>query len=219
MTNLCELASEKVTVISGHFGTGKTNIAVNLALALSRPGDPVRLADLDIVNPYFRSADNRELLERNGIGALIPAFANTNVDIPALPPDYNLIFSGAGRSIADVGGDPEGAAVLGLSRDDYIAAGYRMYFVWNKYRPQVASVEGALAMLRDIERVSGMSFCGIINNSNLGSATTAETVLSSIPEADALSSASSLPLVMTTALKKLSVPGTVGIEDITKKLF
>lgn len=219
MKNLTELSKNKITIISGHFGTGKTNIAVNLALALAEAGKTVRIADLDIVNPYFRSADNAQMLAEKGVRALVPQFANTNVDIPGLPPDYNLLFCGQGFSVADVGGDSDGAAVLGLSHDMYVEAGYDMYFVYNKYRPLISQPESAAAMLRDIERVSGLRFCGIINNSNLGAETTKETVLASAENAKKLSELTGLPLVMTTALETLNVPDTVGIRDITKKLF
>ena len=145
MKTLSELAKSRITIISGPYGAGKTNIAVNLALSLAAQGRECRLADLDIVNPYFRSADNRVLLEGSGVETLVPEFANTNVDIPALPANYNRLFTGTGHSVADVGGDPDGAAVLGLSHDEYIAAGYTMYFVYNRYRPLTALPEDALA--------------------------------------------------------------------------
>ncbi len=219
MKNLTELSNNKITIISGHFGTGKTNVAVNLAMALAEAGKTVRIADLDIVNPYFRSADNAKMLSEKGVRALVPQFANTNVDIPGLPPDYNLMFCGEGFSVADVGGDSDGAAVLGLCHDRYVETGYDMYFVYNKYRPLIAEPESAAIMLRDIERVSGLSFCGIINNSNLGVDTTEETVLGSLENANRLSQIVGLPLVMTTALESLKIPDTVGIKDITKKLF
>ncbi|MBO5869556.1 MAG: P-loop NTPase [Clostridia bacterium] len=219
MNSLYELAKEKVTVISGPYGSGKTNIAVNLAMSIAKNGKKSRIADLDIVNPYFRSADNEKMLNDLGVQTMIPIFANTNVDIPALPPNYHLLFTGEGFSVADVGGDGDGAAVLGLSHDDYVEAGYKMYFVYNRYRYITAEPEGALEVLEEIKRASGLEFHGIINNSNLGAETTEETIINAIPYAEKLSEIANLPLLLTTCPDWLDVENTVKITDITKKLF
>ncbi len=219
MNSLFQLATERVTVISGPYGSGKTNIAVNLAMDVARHGVECRVADLDIVNPYFRSADNAKMLEEMGVQTLIPEFANTNVDIPALPQNYQLLFNGSGKSVADVGGDADGAAVLGLSHDDYIQSGYKMYFVYNRYRYVTVEPMGALEVLEGIKRASGLEFHGIINNSNLGEETTAETILNAIPHAEEFADLAGLPLLMTTAPDWVDLPNTVKIIDITKKLF
>lgn len=219
MKALYELADQKVTVISGPYGSGKTNIAVNLAMDLAKNGLICRIADLDIVNPYFRSADNAKMLEELGVHTMIPEFANTNVDIPALPPDYQLLFTGEGKSVADVGGDADGAAVLGLSHDDYLEAGYKMYFVYNRYRYVTVRHEDALEVLQAIERASGMKFHGIINNSNLGEETDEETVLNALPYAEEFARLADLPLLMTTTPHWLDMENTVKIKDVTKKLF
>lgn len=219
MISLKELATEKVTVISGPYGAGKTNIAVNLAMDIAKSGQKCRIADLDIVNPYFRSADNAKMLENMGVQTMIPTFANTNVDIPALPPNYQLLFTGDGKSVADVGGDGDGAAVLGLSHDDYIEAGYRMYFVYNRYRYITSEPEGALEVLNEIKRASGLEFHGIINNSNLGAETTGETVINALPYAKRLAEIANLPLLLTTSPDWLEIENTIKITDITKKLF
>ncbi len=219
MNSLRELATEKITIISGPYGSGKTNIAVNLAMDIAKNGEISRIADLDIVNPYFRSADNAKMLETLGVQALVPEFANTNVDIPGLPDNYRLLFSGEGKSVADVGGDADGAAVLGISHDDYIEAGYKMYFVYNRYRYVTAEPEGAIEVMRAIERSCGLEFSGIINNSNLGIETDEETVINAIPYAEKVSALAGIPLLMTTAPDWVNVENTVKIKDITKKLF
>jgi hypothetical protein len=219
MIRLKDLATEKVTIISGPYGAGKTNVAVNLAMDIAKSGQECRIADLDIVNPYFRSADNAKMLEELGVHTMIPEFANTNVDIPALPPDYQLLFTGEGKSVADVGGDADGAAVLGLSHDDYLEAGYKMYFVYNRYRYVTVRHEDALEVLQAIERASGMKFHGIINNSNLGEETDEETVLNALPYAEEFARLADLPLLMTTIPHWLDMENTVKIKDVTKKLF
>ncbi len=219
MNAFTELAKEKVTIISGPYGSGKTNVAVNLAMHIAKNGEICRIADLDIVNPYFRSADNAKMLNELGVQTMIPVFANTNVDIPALPPNYQLLFTGEGKSVADVGGDGDGAAVLGLSHDDYVEAGYKMYFVYNRYRYITAEPEGALEVLEEIKRASGLEFHGIINNSNLGAETTEAHILNAVPYAEKLAEISKLPLMFTTAPDWLEIENTVKITDITKKLF
>ena len=219
MNAFTELAREKVTIISGPYGSGKTNVAVNLAMEIAKSGETCRIADLDIVNPYFRSADNAKMLNELGVQTMIPVFANTNVDIPALPPNYHMLFTGEGKSVADVGGDGDGAAVLGLSHDDYVEAGYKMYFVYNRYRYITAEPEGAMEVLEEIKRASGLEFHGIINNSNLGVETTKEHILSAVPYAEKLAEISGLPLMFTTAPDWLEIENTVKITDITKKLF
>ena len=219
MNSLKDLAKEKVTIISGPYGSGKTNVAVNLAMSIAKSGQVCRIADLDIVNPYFRSADNEKMLNDLGVETMIPIFANTNVDIPALPANYQLLFTGEGKSVADVGGDGDGAAVLGLSHDDYIEAGYKMYFVYNRYRYITAEPEGALGVLEEIKRASGLEFHGIINNSNLGKETTEETVINAVPYAKRLAEIANLPLLLTTSPDWLDIPDTIKITDITKKLF
>ncbi|MBE6683687.1 MAG: cobalamin biosynthesis protein CobQ [Ruminococcaceae bacterium] len=219
MKHLYELATEKVTVISGPYGSGKTNIAVNLALDIRKQGEICRIADLDTVNPYFRSADNEKMLSEQGVQTLVPMFANTNVDIPALPPNYRLLFTGEGKSVADVGGDGDGAAVLGFSHDDYIEAGYKMYFVYNRYRYITSEPEGALEVLEEIKRASGLEFHGIINNSNLGLETTEKTVKDAINHAERLAELTNLPLLLTTAPDWVDLENTIKITDITKKLF
>ena len=99
------LPEKKITIVCGHYGSGKTNLAVNLALSLAKAGEKTVLVDLDIVNPYFRAADNRRELEENGVRCVLPQFANTNVDLPSLPPQIHSVFVGNEKVIFDVGGD------------------------------------------------------------------------------------------------------------------
>ncbi|MCR4904701.1 MAG: cobalamin biosynthesis protein CobQ [Clostridiales bacterium] len=171
-----------LSVVAGHYGAGKTNFAVNLAIYAKTvfPGLPVHAADLDIVNPYFRTADAAPLLEENGIDPLIPAFANTNVDIPSLPPRMRgLIESKDDVTIVDVGGD-DGAVALGMYREAILETGYSLFYVVNRFRPLIADPEDAVGCMIEIERASGLRCTALVNNSNLGAETTAKEIVESV---------------------------------------
>ena len=197
--------NKRVLLLCGHYGSGKTNIAVNLAQALKREYPTVTLADLDIVNPYFRSKDSAQDLEAAGIRLICSRYANSNVDIPALPPDlYALTDDRRMRAVIDVGGDDRGALVLGriapaiLSEKDY-----EMLMVINCYRPLTRDAASTIEVMREIEYAGGIRFTALINNSNLGVETTAEDVLASMNYANDVARMSGLPLVMTSVDQKL----------------
>ena len=191
---------KRITILCGHYGTGKTNVAVNLALAMSKTSDKVTVADLDIVNPYFRTLDSAAAFEEAGIRLICSRFANTNVDLPSLPPDlYAITDDKSHRVVIDVGGDDRGAMVLGRLAPAILAEGsYEMYLVVNRYRPMTPDVPSTIEVLREIEAASKLRFTGIVNNSNLGAETTAADVLASVAYAEELSAAANLPLVATT---------------------
>ena len=197
---------KRLTLFAGHYGSGKTNIAVNYALLLAREGKNVCIADLDIVNPYFRTKDSKKVLEAAGITLISPQFANTNVDLPALPAEaYRLVTDKSIYGIMDIGGDDRGAYALGR----YVPAmveenNYRMVYVANCYRPLTRTPEDALEVMREIEAACGLKFTDIINNSNLAAETTVETVLNSIPFVEELSRISGLPLFATSAEEKVA---------------
>ena len=192
---------KRLTLFAGHYGSGKTNIAVNYALHLAAEGKQVCIADLDIVNPYFRTKDSAAVLEKAGVKLISPQFANTNVDLPALPAEaYRLVQDKSIYGIMDIGGDDRGAYALGryvptLKEEN----NYRMVFVANAYRPLTRTPEEALEVMREIEEACGLQFTDIINNSNLASETTPETVLSTMENMEKLSILSGLPIFATTA--------------------
>lgn len=201
---LCAMADKRITIFAGHYGSGKTNIAVNYALALRQKGLAVRIADLDIVNPYFRTKDSAEVLAEAGIDLISPAFANSNVDLPALPQElYALVQQRHFHAVLDVGGDDRGAYALGrytpyiLEENDY-----SMVFVANFYRPLTRTAEEALEVMREIEAACGIAFTCIVNNSNLGNLTTADDINATAAEAERLCRLSGLPLWMTTVHEK-----------------
>ena len=192
---------KRLTLFAGHYGSGKTNIAVNYALHLAAEGKKVCIADLDIVNPYFRTKDSARVLEQAGVELISPQFANTNVDLPALPPEsYRLVQDKSIYGIMDIGGDDRGAYALGRFVPSILAEGnYRMIFVANSYRPLTRTPEEALEVMREIEVACGLRFTDIVNNANLGTETTPDTVLDAVPYMEELSRLSGLPIFAHTA--------------------
>ena len=199
------MMNKRVLLLCGHYGSGKTNIAVNLAQEIKKEYPTVALADLDIVNPYFRSKDSAAELDEAGIRLICSNYANSNVDIPALPPDlYALTDDKQMRAVIDVGGDDRGALVLGrlapaiLAEDDY-----EMLMVINCYRPLTRDAASTVEVMREIEYAGGIRFTALINNSNLGVETTKEDVLASLRYAEQVAAMSGLPVVMTTVDERL----------------
>jgi hypothetical protein len=165
----------------------------------------VSIADLDIVNPYFRTKDSRDILEENSVKLISSQYANTNVDTPALPAETYSIFHDKDQyGIIDVGGDDRGALALGR----YTPAikeqnDYEFLLVINKYRPLTPDCASTVEVMKEIETACGMKFTGIVNNSNLGDETDEETVLNSVDYANGISEATGLPVRMTTVREEL----------------
>ena len=208
---------KRITLLAGHYGSGKTNIAVNLALELRKQEKNTAVADLDIVNPYFRTLDSRRAFEEAGIRLIVSQYANTNLDAPALPQEmYAVVDDKTLHSVIDVGGDDRGALALGrISPAIREENDFDMFLVVNFYRPLTRDIPSILEVKREIETACGLPFTGIINNSNLGAETDADVVLSSVPFIRELTEASGLPLLFTSVEERL-VPELTGKID---KLF
>ncbi len=191
--------TKRITLFVGHYGSGKTNLAVNYAIHLHRQGKRVVLADMDIVNPYFRSKDSEQELAAIGIKTLSSPYANTNLDAPAMPASFYGIFEHRDAyAVLDVGGDDRGAVALGRYVDMIKEENdYQMIFVANAFRALTPTPEDALEVLREIETACKLPVSAIANNSHLGEFTDAETVLGSQSYVDRLCELSGLPLVMT----------------------
>ena len=192
--------ARRITLFAGHYGSGKTNIALNYARWLRRtaPGH-VAVADLDIVNPYFRTKDSAAELAADGIELVVSGFANSNVDFPALPKEtYALVADRDTRVVVDVGGDDRGALALGRYVDDIRSSGdYEMLAVVNASRPLTRTPADAVESLREIEAACALPFTGIVNNTNLGQETTASDVVASLPYADAIAADMDIPVRFT----------------------
>lgn len=202
---------KRVTLFAGHYGSGKTNIAVNYALLLAREGKRTAIADLDIVNPYFRTKDSAAELDAAGVELISPQFANSNVDLPALPAEaYRLVEDRDLFAVMDIGGDDRGAYALGRYAPYILEENnFRMVFVANPYRPLTRTPEEALEVMREIEAAGGLPFTDIVNNANLAHETEPETVLAAVPYMEKLSALSGLPVWMTAAEETVAA-GLVG---------
>ncbi|MGN1012184.1 MAG: hypothetical protein ACI4QO_08880 [Clostridia bacterium] len=199
------MRTKRVTLLAGHYGSGKTNIAVNLAMKQKSEGFDVTVADLDIVNPYYRTKDSEEELKAAGIPLISSPFANSNVDLPALPQElYRIVDETDTHMVVDIGGDDRGAYALGrFAQKLKDENDYEMILVINKYRPLTADEKDAVAIMKEIEEAGHLPFTAIVNNSNLGKETTAEDVLASVPYAEKMAKDTGLPLLLTTVREDL----------------
>ncbi len=196
---------KRLTLLCGHYGSGKTNVAVNLAIELKKQYNNLVVADLDIVNPYFRTKDSLDDFKKHDIELICSEYANTNVDIPALPADmYRLTTDKNLTAVIDVGGDDRGAYALGrLVPEIKVEDNYEMLMVINGYRPLTPDAASTIEVMREIETACKLEFTGLVNNSNIGEATTANDIINSMDYANEVSKQSGLPIVMTTVKAEL----------------
>lgn len=172
------MVNRRISIFTGHFGSGKTEVAVNYAVNLAARYEKTAIVDFDIVNPFFRTADVKNELEQRGIRVITPIYANTNVDVPALPPEISSLFEKKEYHVVfDVGGDDLGAKVLSRYHESILQDDYEMYFVINTRRPMTESEKGIEEMIREIEASSRLKVSKLVNNTNLLYGTTAEDVL------------------------------------------
>lgn len=168
---------KRISIFTGHFGSGKTEIAVNYACGLAERYEKTAIVDFDIVNPFFRTADAKEELERRGIKVILPLYANTNVDVPALTGEINMLFERKEfRAVFDVGGDDLGARAVSRYKQDILQDEYEMFFVVNINRPMTDTVEKIIEMFREIEGSSRLKITSIVNNTNLLEHTSAKDI-------------------------------------------
>lgn len=208
---------KRITLLCGHYGSGKTNVAVNMALDLKKQYENVAIADLDIVNPYFRTKDSAEELGNAEIQLIASEYAGTNVDIPAMPQQMYAITANKNiKAIIDVGGDDRGALALGRIADAIKEENdYEMIFVINCYRPLTRDAKSTIEVMNEIETACNIKFTSIINNSNLGEETKACDVINSLPYAEEVSKLTGLPIKCTTVHKKL----LCEVQDVKTDVF
>ena len=206
------LCPHRLTIITGHYGTGKTEFAVNLALHMASRGQTVSLADLDIVNPYFRSRERKALLSERGIRLIASSQACTDADVPSLPPELHALLDDRRLTgILDIGGDAVGARVLARYRPRIIGEDYQLLYVLNANRPEVRDVGSAIDYLRAIESVTGLVCFGIVNNTHLCGETTADDVRRGAELARGVSEETGIPVVCHVAHESLAAE----LEDLS----
>jgi len=194
---------QKTIVITGHYGSGKTNLALNLAIYFRDMGESVTLADLDIVNPYFRTADYHDLIEQRGITVVASDYAGSTLDIPALSGKLDAVIGKEGVLIIDVGGDEVGAHVLGRYTPSIRMTDYSMLYVVNRYRYLMGDQNESISLLHEIEKASRLQVTALVNCSNLGRETTLEAVNASCQYVEGISKQTQLPISFTTVSKQL----------------
>ncbi|MDO4563397.1 MAG: hypothetical protein Q4C12_06135 [Clostridia bacterium] len=167
-----------IKIVTGHFGSGKTELALNMAL---EAGKGCAVVDIDIVNPYFRTNDVRDMLAAKGIDVIASRYASSNVDIPIVPAEALSAFERKSTAIFDVGGDADGAAALGRFHEAFCTSGYEMLFVVNTRRPLTRNADEIIEYMREIEAVSRLEVTGVVNSTNLGDETTAAIVNEGVP--------------------------------------
>ena len=197
-----------VAVVCGHYGVGKTNLTLNIALDAAAAGRAVTVIDLDVVNPFFRSSDYRALLDERGIRLVAPVFAGTNVDGPSLSGTIEPAIDGAQRAwrdgderpfvVIDAGGDDVGATALGRFAPRIAERDHAVWYVVNRYRNLTQEPAEAVEVLREIEAKSHLRATCVVNNTHLQHDTDAQVVEQGLPFAQAVAQAAGLPLACTT---------------------
>lgn len=211
-----EIFTHRLTIITGHYGTGKTELAVNLALALAEEGARVALADLDNVNPYFRSRERRALLAEAGIRLIATSQACTDADIPSVPAELLAVLEDRTlRGVLDIGGDPVGARVLARFQPQIVREDYQLLCVLNANRPEVRTAESAAACLRSIETTTGLTCSALVNNTHLCGETTPEDVRRGAALTEAVSRGTGIPILCHTAETRL-LP---ALSDLKEPVF
>lgn len=205
---------KKITIVTGHYGSGKTNLSVNLAVKGIHEGKSVAVVDLDLVNPYFRTADFKEFFESKGIKLIAPDFANSNLDVPSIQFDIEQLAISEDCLIIDVGGDDAGAFALGRFAESlsHFKNDIDMLYVINQRRYLTETAEETVKLMYDIELASRMKHTAIVNNTNLGRETTVEIINKSSDFAEKVTGKTGLPLAFTTCPEELCE--LIDIHDI-----
>ena len=202
-SNLDYVPEQRVVLIVGNYGSGKTEVAVNLAIRL-RERQAISIADLDIVNPYFRCREARGEMESLGIRVINPEGDYQAADLPIILPEIRgLVRDGEETLILDVGGDDVGARVLGSLADVFADQPYAMLQVLNAKRPFTETVAGCLKIRSEIEAASRLRITGLVSNTHLLEDTDTATVLEGLRLAQEVGKAAELPVSFVTVNESL----------------
>ena len=204
--NKLEQTGPEIYIFTGHYGSGKTELAVNFAEYLKRlhPDREVAIADMDIVNPFFRTADAAEALRKKGIRVELPLYAQSNVDVPALTPQMGYLIENKEIDLVlDIGGDDVGAKAVGRYSEEIVTRGYNLLFVVNKYRPFTGTLPAAMKIFQEIEGSAAIKITGLVNNTHLLEYTTGDTLKEGVPLLRELEKATGVPFVFHAAFQEV----------------
>lgn len=212
----------RLNIFCGHFGSGKTEVSLNYAIKLAKEGKKVTIIDMDNVNPYFRTADAKKVLSEYDIELICSEFANSNLDMPTVPIEVKRAFCDTERTIIfDVGGDDDGAFILGQFNKDFLAEPYNMTLVVSTKRPLTPTAEELYDMAKRIEYASRLKFTGIANNTNVGRLTDENTLLSDYDEIKRLSQMLDVPVTMQCAIPQAlkNIPPELEKDKFPMKIY
>ena len=194
---------KRITVFVGHYGTGKTEVALNYTKLLKEKYDKVMILDMDVINPFYRTKDMQTEFEELGIKVIAPRFANTQIELPSISP---MVYSAFDQKdyhvVIDCGGDDQGSLALGSLARRFDNESYQVFYVINKSRPLTDTPEEAVVYMREIEAACRLKVTGIINNTNLSYETTPEIILNSLEYAKQTAELAGVPLVATSVLSE-----------------
>jgi len=216
------IEDKRVRIIIGHYGSGKTEFSINYAVKLARNGRKVALADLDIVNLYFRSREKKELLKKEGIKVISSSIEASAVDIPAVSPEvYGPFQDESYDYIIDVGGDHVGARALGRYYKYLEEDKYDMFYVLNANRPETETADKAIEYFKKIEDNARAKITGIVNNTHMLKSTTVEDVLKGQKLAQEVSNKLDIPIKYISTLENVAkeLPKNMEGEIFPIKLY
>jgi hypothetical protein len=194
---------KRVRIIIGHYGSGKTEFAVNYTFGLAAQGKKTSIVDLDIVNPYFRSREIEPQFIEKGIRVISSSIKGMSGDLPAVSPEiYSVLQDTSYEVVMDVGGDKAGARALGRYHEYFDKEPYDMLFVLNANRHQTGNVDGAISYLRSIEDSSRQKVTALVNNTHLCDSTTVEDIMKGQKLCEDVSKVLGLPIKYVVVEKK-----------------
>ena len=202
----------RLTIIIGAYGSGKSEIAVNMSLAQRKalPDKKLLIADLDIVNPFYRSSDCASALEAEGIRLVTPMYAGSNVDAPVLPPDMYVIFDDESyQGLFDIGGEDMGALVLGSLKKRIENTDAVIYMAVNTLRPFTSDAEQIAIMTNELAAAAGFKIDGYLNNTNLLEETTSDMLVEGEAKILEASKITGIPLVANCVMEDVQIPDGV----------